>query len=281
MILRYFCGKPFGVSGIGTSLIALMLFASVFQCTVAKAQTPPSADPFAKVTPAASSQAVPQQTPAGPGQSTPAGATKETGSSTPAQDASSVPAGETPGTEGSAKTQDQPAGTALQPPVSAEKKPPVVPDSGKQKIAIQLPSHRLLMSYLRVGQENALARIRSTEKAIALRLTKAGMDPNISIDDAMKQGKLVFAIYFTKTDAVNVLSHGFKLKASLCQYWQKPSGQVVTLRYSNIGESTEVYSAADLENKAVMLCEVYLSARHARLKEANKVKPATKKKRGK
>ncbi|MDZ4837236.1 MAG: hypothetical protein SGJ27_25915 [Candidatus Melainabacteria bacterium] len=190
------------------------------------------------------------------------------GTALPAVDAPSVPTSSTP-----------PATT-----VPADQKVKAPQSNGKPQIGLQFPSHKQLAPLLRMNQQAAINRIKIAEARCRKQLALSGMDPNINIDDAMALGKPVINIYCKKSVGDNVLAHGFCLQAYLCQYRRKPSGRIETVRFARIGESPEVYSGADFEDKAVGLVDAYLSARHHQLKEksaATKGKPAAKHKKTK
>jgi len=163
--------------------------------------------------------------------------------------------------------------------------PKAPPSSGKPQIGIQMPAYKQLAWFLRINAPAAVQRIKNAEAKMRIRLTQAGMDPNISIDDAMELGKPVINVYLKKSVGDNILAHGFCLQAYLCQYQKLPSGMIKTSRFARIGESPEVYSGADFEDKVVMLVDAYLSARHHQIKEAKaaaaKKKPVAKGKKTK
>jgi hypothetical protein len=187
-------------------------------------------------------------------------------SSTPAPvETPSVPAdGTSPG-----QTLNPDAATLKLMPVPADKnapKPPV--GNGKPQIGVQMPPHKQLAFFLRINEQAARARIKIAEARCRQRLVLGGMDPAINIDDAMALGKPVINVYLKKSVGDNILAHGFCMQAYLCQYQRKPSGRVDLVRFARIGESPEVYSGADFEDKVVMLVDAYLSARHHQIKEA-------------
>lgn len=140
-----------------------------------------------------------------------------------------------------------------------------------------MPPPKQLAYMLRMNEPAARSRIAIATERCRQHLSKAGMDPNLDIDDAMELGKPVINIYLKKSVGENVLAHGFCMQAFLMQYQRRPSGKVETVRCARIGESPEVYSGADWEDKVVTLVDVYLSARHHQIKEAaNAKRSATK-----
>lgn len=144
---------------------------------------------------------------------------------------------------------------------------------GRPQIAIQMPPPKQLAYMLRMNEPAARSRIAIATERCRQHLSKAGMDPNLDIDDAMELSKPVINIYLKKSVGDNILAHGFCMQAFLMQYQRRPSGKVDTVRCARIGESPEIYSGADWEDKVVTLVDAYLSARHHQLKEAAKAKP--------
>ncbi len=125
-------------------------------------------------------------------------------------------------------------------------------------------------------------RIKSLSAHVKRQLTAGGMDPNIDFDTAIQYGKPVLSIYIRPSAyGNNALSKGFKVEASICQYVRKPSGSVGLVGFQKIGESAEVYSPADFENKAVGLVDLFLTMRAQHIREAQKAKPKTAKKKSK
>lgn len=125
-------------------------------------------------------------------------------------------------------------------------------------------------------------RIKSLSNRVKRQLEAGGMDPNIDFDTATQYGKPVLSIYIRPSAyGDNALSKGFKVEASLCQYVRKPSGRVDLLGFQKIGESAEIYSPADFENKAANLVELYLTMRAQHIREAKKAKPPSAKKKTK
>lgn len=156
--------------------------------------------------------------------------------------------------------------------------------NGKPQIGLQFPSHNQLGPLLRIDPLAARAWIRSAEATCRKQLVAAGMDPNISVDDAMALSKPVINIYLKRSVGDNIMAHGFSIQAFLVQYRKKPSGFVETVRSARIGESPEVYSGSDFIKKSSMLVDVYISARHHQLRAAaaaQKGKPAAKGKKTK
>lgn len=149
--------------------------------------------------------------------------------------------------------------------------------TGKPQIGLQFPSHNQLGPLLRIDPLVARQWIKSSEVRCRKMLTAAGMDPNISVDDAMALSKPVINIYCKRSVGDNILAHGFCMQAFLVQYRKKPSGSIETVRCARIGESPEVYGGADFQNKAAMLVEAYLSARHHQLKAGAAAAAAAKK----
>lgn len=153
--------------------------------------------------------------------------------------------------------------------------------TGKPQIGLLFPAHRQLAALLRITEPAARARIKSAEALAQKRLAAAGMDPNINIDDAMALGRPVINIHCKKSVGDNILGRGFCLQAALCQYQRKPSGRIDTARYFRIGESPEVYSGADFEDKALMLVDAYISAVKHQAAAAKQAKPPVKGKKTK
>lgn len=160
--------------------------------------------------------------------------------------------------------------------------------TGKPQIGLQFPSHNQLGPLLRIDPLVARSWIRQAEAACRRQLAAAGMDPNISVDDAMALSKPVLNIYLKRSVGDNVLAHGFCIQAYLVQYRKKPSGFIETVRSARIGETQEVYSISDFHKKSVMMVDTYISARHHQLRAgaaaaaaAKKGKPAAKGKKTK
>lgn len=194
------------------------------------------------------------------------------GSAIPSGDGLAVPTGPT-----NVQLQSMPVpgdANAHQPP----------PSSGKPQIGLQFPSHNQLGSLLRINPMVARSWIKASEAHCRKLLIAAGMDPNISVDDAMALSKPVINIYCKKIKSDNIMAHGFAMEAYLVQYQKKPSGRIDTVRCARIGESPGgVYNIVDFEKKVAMLVEVYISARHHQLKEnaVKKGKPVAKGKKTK
>jgi hypothetical protein len=136
-----------------------------------------------------------------------------------------------------------------------------------------MPPPKQLAYMLRMNEPAARARIKIATERCRQHLAKAGMDASIDVDDAMELSKPVINIYLKKSVGDNILAHGFCMQAFLMQYQRKPSGRVEPVRCARIGESPEIYSGADWEDKVVTLVDAYISARHHQLKEAAKSKP--------
>lgn len=139
---------------------------------------------------------------------------------------------------------------------------------GRPQIALQMPPPKQLAYMLRMNEPAARSRIKIATDRCRQHLAKAGMDANIDVDDAMELSKPVINIYLKKSVGDNILAHGFCMQAFLMQYQRKPSGRVEPVRCARIGESPEIYSGADWEDKVVTLVDAYISARHHQLKAA-------------
>lgn len=139
---------------------------------------------------------------------------------------------------------------------------------GRPQIALQMPPPKQLAYMLRMNEPAARSRIKIATDRCRQHLAKAGMDANIDVDDAMELSKPVINIYLKKSVGDNILAHGFCMQAFLMQYQRKPSGRVEPVRCARIGESPEIYSGADWEDKVVTLVDAYISAHHHQLKAA-------------
>lgn len=180
-----------------------------------------------------------------------------------------TPGGSTPESSDAAQPGDTGTPPPAVPATSLTTAPKAPVGNGKPLIGIQMCPPKQLAYFLRINEPASRIRIKSAEMKCRQRFIQAGMDPNISIDDAMALGKPVINIYLKKSVGQNILAHGFCMEAFLCQYQRRPTGKVDLVRYVRIGESPEVYSGADFEDKVVMLVDAYLSARHHQIKEAS------------
>ncbi|MBX9667878.1 MAG: hypothetical protein K2X93_09685 [Candidatus Obscuribacterales bacterium] len=173
-------------------------------------------------------------------------------------------------------TMFQPATVKTPAPVAAAKPNP----SGKQQIALQLPPYGHLQRYIRMRQYAAIDRIKSLAARVRAKLTACGMDPNIDFDTAAKNGSPVLSIYIKPLAyGNNMLAKGFKVEVSICRYVRKPSGRVDLVGFRKIGETGDIYSPADFENKAAGLVDLYLTTRADEIRAAKKVKPSAPKKK--
>lgn len=205
-------------------------------------------------------------TSAAQGSSTGAGTSAAQGIST---GSATTPGGSTPEASNAAQPGDTGTPPPAVPATSAMNAPKAPVGNGKPQIGIQMCPPKQLAHFLRINEPASRIRIKSAEMKCRQRFVQAGMDPNISIDDAMALGKPVINIYLKKSVGQNILAHGFCMEAFLCQYQRRPTGKVDLVRYVRIGESPEVYSGADFEDKVVMLVDAYLSARHHQIKQAS------------
>ncbi len=166
--------------------------------------------------------------------------------------------------------------TPIPTPVASAKPNP----SGKQQIALQLPPYGHLQRYIRMRQYAAIDRIKSLAARVRAKLSACGMDPSIDFDTAAKNGSPVLSIYIKPLAyGNNMLAKGFKVEVSICRYVRKPSGRVDLVGFRKIGETGDIYSPADFENKAAGLVDLYLTTRADEIRAAKKVKPSPPKKK--
>ncbi len=153
----------------------------------------------------------------------------------------------------------------------------------KQQIALQLPPPIQLVRNLHFSMAQSRSVLAEIQNRAAAKLSAAGYDPNISLDDAIRTGQPVISIYLRKYATTNFISKQFVIEASLVQYAKGAGGAVRPARYKRFGESPEIYIPAEFAEKALMLVDVYLNdQKHKaelakKLEKSGKAVPAKKK----